>query len=123
LVNLKRRYFDMRIGAVTIAPMMQMGNFLMLSYLTINNVIPIYIFAPLFIVGVIFSFTLIGNKFRKVQTSTDINMQYEKATENAKTQYMILCAQKRIMGELHISSPHGFDERLEYMGRVSEGKI
>jgi hypothetical protein len=120
---IKRRYYDMRVGGVTVAPFIQLSNFLMLSYLTINELIPIWVFAPLFVVSILLTFTLIGNKFRKIQTSTDFNMQYEKATENARTDYIMMLGIKEMIDSSGGYYPNGFIERIEYLKKIMEGKL
>jgi hypothetical protein len=44
--RLKKRYLEVRFGHQMIGPVIQLANFLMIAYLAINEVIPIYIFAP-----------------------------------------------------------------------------
>jgi len=122
-MNIKRRYFDMRQGNITVAPALQLTNFLMLSYLTINEIIPIWLFAPIFILGILTVFTLVGNKFRKHQTPTDINMSYEKSTEAGKTVEQMMDAELLIMNHLGIKPTAEFLKRLDYMKRIGEGKV
>ncbi len=107
----------------TISPALQLVNFLMLSYLTISEIIPIWLFAPLFIMGIIFTYTLVGNKFRKVQTSTDINMNYEKSTEAVKSMYFLGKRLNEITDELGMKRDPEFDQRLQYQKDISENKI
>lgn len=121
--NFKRRYMELRLGNVTLAPLIQFGNFLMLSYLVVNEVIPIYIFAPLFVLFILISFTIVGNKFRKYQQPTDLNMGYEKATQAGATVYHMMNAEKIIMDKLDIEYPKGFLERLEYMKKIGNNEL
>ena len=121
--RIKRHYFDMRTGMITVSPALQLSNFLMLSYLTISEVIPIYIFAPLFIVGILIAFTTIGNKFRKHQTPTDINLQYEKGTQAAKTVVEMMRPLDKIMKALDIPEDEELKKRIKYMQDISEGKL
>lgn len=121
--KIKRRYLDLRLGNQTLAPILQFSNFMMLAYLTINEFIPIWIFAPLFIIGIVTTYTLVGNKFRKYQQPVDMNMNYEKATEAGKTVYSMMSAQKVIMDHLKIPYPEGFEKRLQYMERIGSGKL
>jgi hypothetical protein len=120
---IKRRYYDMRTGNVTVSPILQLGNFLMLSYLTISDTIPMWIFAPLFVVGIISVFTMVGNKFRKVQTSTDINMQYEKSTEAVKSMWLLSKRVNDIADELGMKHDPEFDQRLDYQKEIADNKI
>ena len=121
--RIKRHYFDMRQGAMTVGPFFQMANFLMLAYLTISEYIPIWIFAPLFIISVIVSFTIVGNKFRKHQSPTDINLMYERSTEAAGTVVQMMEAELVIMEKLGIAPTEKFLKRLEYMKNIEGGKL
>ena len=120
---IKRRYFDMRTGNTTISPILQLSNFLMLSYLTINDIIPIWLFAPFFIVGIVSAFTLIGNRFRKVQTTTDINMNYEKASEALRTTVVCMELTIDMCEKLGVKPPKAYMERLEYSRSIAENKL
>lgn len=116
---LKRRYYDMRIGGGTINPLIQTGNFSMLAYLTLNEIIPIYIFIPVFVMGMFTVFTITGLKFRQVQLSTDEDLKYEKKSENAKTIYQMMLAQKQMMENMNIPPTKEFLDRMEYMKSIS----
>lgn len=115
---IKHRYYEFRIGNQTLSPVLQLSNFLMLAYLTINEIIPFYIFVPLFVVTLLVSMTFIGSKFRAHQMSTDINMGFEKATESGLTTY-------HIMRALHEIKPQNDDfvERMKHMKKIGDGKI
>ena len=112
----------MRLGNQVIAPFIQFSNFMMLIYLTINEIIPIYIFAPLFVMGIIISYTLVGNRFRKIQHSTDINLGYEKATKSAGVTYQLFNSNKKIMDHLKIKYPDGFESSMKYLETIRDGK-
>lgn len=120
---IKRRYLDMRTGMTTISPILQLSNFLMLSYLTISEVIPMWLFAPLFIVGILFSFTLVGNRFRKIQTPTDIHMNYEKSTDAAKTVYMLMKRIQDIAKEFKLKDDPEFDKRMGYVKQIGDSEL
>lgn len=121
--KIKRHYFDMRQGANTVGPFFQMANFLMLAYLTISEILPIWVFAPIFIISIIFSFTVIGNKFRKHQTPTDINLAYEKSTQAAGTVVQMMEAELLIMEKLDIPVKPEFLKRLQYMKDIEDSKL
>lgn len=123
LNKIKRRYYDLRQGSTTIAPFFQLANFLMLSYLTINEIIPIYLFAPLFLVGIVTTFTLIGAKFRKHQTPTDINMIYEKSTAPAETVVRMMEIEQEILEALGKTATPQFLTRLEYMRKIMRSEL
>ena len=122
-IFIKRRYNEMRIGNVTISPILQLTNFLMLSYLTINEIIPIWLFAPFFIIGIVTAFTLVGNKFRKVQTSTDINMTYEKSTEAVKSQAILYKRVDDIAIKVGLKDDPEFTQRLKYQREIADSKL
>lgn len=109
----------MRIGGGTINPLIQTGNFSMLAYLTLNEIIPIYIFIPVFVMGMFTVFTITGLKFRQVQLSTDEDLKYEKKSENAKTIYQMMLAQKQMMENMNIPPTKEFLDRMEYMKSIS----
>lgn len=115
---LKRRYYDMRLGGTQVSPLIQMANFTMISFLWINHLIPIEIFAPLFIIGGFITLSYIGVRFRKHQASTDYDMLFEKQRTQAKIFYAILSSQKSIMG-----GKFQFDEELELLNQIINEKI
>lgn len=121
--KIKRRYFDMRVGAATISPILSMSNFLMLSYLTINELIPIWIFAPMFVISVALALVLVGNRFRKIQTSTDINMQYEKSSDWAKTQVVMMNALFSLLVYAQIQPSPEFVRQLDHVKKISEERV
>lgn len=117
--NLKRRYFDFRNGNQTLAPILQFSNFMMLAYLTINDVIPMWVFAPIFVITVLISFTVVGHYFRKIQVATDLNMGYEKATEAGATVYHMMKA----IEDPNYTKSDEYQNRMDYMKRIGENKI
>lgn len=115
---LKRRYLDLRMGGVTINPLIQAANFTMLAYLTIENFIPLWLFAPLFIGGVFSAFTVSGLLFRKVQMSTDEDLKYERQTELNKTLFEMAKQLKKISEKNGITLDDSFEERLDELKRI-----
>jgi hypothetical protein len=118
-LSVKRRYFDFRQGSITLAPIMQFSNFLMLAYLTINDFIPFELFVPIFVISILISFTLVGAKFRKHQFPTDINMGYEKSTEAGITVYHMMKA----LQDPNYAKGEAYLTRMDYMKRIGEGKV
>ena len=114
----KRRYFDMRLGGTQVSPIIQMANFAMISFLYIRNYMEIEIFAPLFMISGFIVLAYIGVRYRKHQATTDWDMIFEKQTQQSKVLYQIMLA-------LEKNQPQGieFYNQLEYVKRVSEGKI
>ena len=121
-MNLKPIYFDLRLGGITLNPLIAVINFLMLSYLVIENMIPFVLFVPLFFVGIFALYAFIGNKFRHIQQTTDNNLLYEKQTQQAKTNLIILQALDILIKNSKTNYPKDFEERLEYLSAISTGK-
>lgn len=111
-MNAKRVYFDFRLGGLTINPIIQASNFFMLIYLSIQNTIPVWLFLPLFVITIFATFTIIGNKFRKVQFTTDSNLLYEQQTEQAKTHLIICQALSKLNG---MQKDYELDTRINYL--------
>ncbi len=114
---IKRRYYDMRLGGTQVSPIIQMANFTMISFLWINHLIPIEIFAPVFLILGFIALSYVGVRFRKHQASTDYDMLFEKQTQQAKILYQIM---KKLDNN---ESDVEFKEQLKYLKGISEGKI
>lgn len=110
----KRRYTEARIGAVVINPIISASTFLGVAYLYISEIIPFWIFAPIFLFTMIGVVTVIGFKFRNIQLSTDEDIKYEKQKDFNKTLYHIMDAVDD--GK---QSPY-FYERMDYVRRIAE---
>jgi hypothetical protein len=118
----KSIYFDVRLGGITLNPVIAVVNFLMLSYLVIENVIPFWLFVPLFLSGVFILYAFVGNKFRKIQYETDSNLIYEKQTENAKTNLEIFYMLKSIANKTDTPLTVSFQKRIHYLEEIGAGK-
>jgi len=122
-MNPKRIYFDVRLGGITLNPVIAVINFLMLSYLVIENLIPFWLFVPLFLAGIFVLYSFVGNKFRNIQYTTDSNLIYEKQTEQAQTNYLIFKALDELIKNSDWAGyPEGFKNRMEYLGDIATGK-
>ncbi len=119
----KRRYFDLRQGSIVIMPMVSFTNFLMLAYLTINDVIPLWIFAPVFLITLIATLVIVGRNFRKIQLNTDMDLNYERASSAGVTVYFMMLAELEIMKAQNIHIPQGFLDRMEYMRKIGYRQI
>lgn len=123
-LNLKRRYLDMRLGGVTINPIIQTSNFVMISYtiiiLTLD--IPFWIYTPIFLIGVVLVFTVIGLLFRRIQLSTDEDLKYEKQIQLNKTLLEIMKQQIQISDALHIPLNYSFYNRLGTVEEIAQDK-
>jgi len=95
--SVKRRYTEARFGISVLAPILSVSNFIMLVFMSINQSIPLVVLAPLMFVALLGLVTIVGNKFRNIQLSTDSDIMYEKQTAFNKTLYAILFSQFRIM--------------------------
>ncbi|MFB5617936.1 MAG: hypothetical protein ACE5Q4_04680 [Nitrosopumilus sp.] len=120
--KIKKRYQELRFGHQTIGPIIQLANFLMISYLAINELIPIYIFAPMFVVGLAATYTLIGNKFRKIQQSTDLNLSYQKSTDAGKTTYEIMKRLDEVADKVGLPRNEDYENTKEYVKKIGNGE-
>ena len=94
---IKRRYSESRIGAVTINPILAASNFIMLIWITLStDIIPFWLFVPVFLFFMISLVVIIGYKFRVIQLSTDEDIKYEKQADFNSTLYEMMIAQKDI---------------------------
>ena len=110
----KRRYYDLRLGGIMVSPMVQMGNFAMIAFLYVRDIIPLEIFAPLFMILGLVGLSIIGNKFRKHQASTDWNMVLEKQTRKAAIFYQMMKAIKEGKTDKE------FDKQMEYLKSIKD---
>lgn len=120
---IKRRYYDMRLGGAQVSPLIQMANFTLISFLWINHLIPIEVFAPIFIVIGFVTLSYIGVRFRAHQASTDYNMFFERQSQQAKIFYEIMLSQKMVMEKNNIPPTKSFLEQLYYIQKVASEKI
>lgn len=125
-MNLKNIYLDMRLGGVTINPVIQAINFIMISYtmvtVSLNLEISFWIYAPLFILGVLTSFTLMGNIFRHKQLSTDLDLTYQKQIELNKTLLELQKDLKVIKSALNIPIDNSSNDRIDVVQKISRLK-
>ena len=110
----KRRYYDMRLGGTQVSPIIQMANFVAITFLYIRHLIPIEIFAPIFIGLGFIALSYIGVRFRKHQASTDYDMLFEKQTQQAKILYQIM---KKLNNDPNDAE---FKTQLNYLKGISE---
>jgi len=113
----------MRLGGAMVSPLIQMANFTMISFLWINHLIPIEVFAPIFIILGFIALSYIGVRFRKHQASTDYNMLFEKQSQQAKVFYHIMLSQKLLMEKQGMIPDEDFETQLDIVKRISEERI
>ena len=113
-VFVKRRYAEARIGAVVLNPILAASTFLGVAYLYIQNYIPFWIFAPIFLIGMTTLVTIVGYKFRNIQLSTDEDIKYEKQKDFNKTLYQIMLAMD------DGTKSKAFYDRMDYVERISK---
>ena len=111
----KRRYFETRAGITVMSPAISASTLIGVAFLYIQDIIPIWIFIPAFVVFMITVATIVGFKFRGIQLQTDQDMTYEKQREFNKTLYCI-------MKEVSNSNSREFLERMDHVKKISEGK-
>ena len=118
---IKRRYFELRAGNTVVSPVISASTFVGVSFLYLQDIMPIYVFVPLFVGVMAIALTIIGLKFRKIQYRIDLDIQYEQQTELNQTFYVILKAQESIMRQMGIDIPKGFTARLSRVKKIAEG--
>ncbi len=117
---IKRRYSESRIGAVTINPILAASNFIMLIWITLStDIIPFWLFVPVFLFFMISLVVIIGYKFRVIQLSTDEDIKYEKQADFNSTLYEMMIAQKDIMEKLGITPSELFMDRVRYVWKIT----
>ena len=96
-MQLKRLYYDMRLGQSMVFPLIAAINFVIISYtlLELDRVIPIHVYIPLIATGLLFGLVITGNKLRKRQLSTDTGLVYEQSKDHAECMLCILYALQR----------------------------
>ena len=92
---LKQLYHKIRLGQSVIFFFFSIINFLIISYslTTIKDIIPIYIYIPIFAIILISILMIIGNIFHNKQQSTDFNMNFSKQTSLIKSIRLMLESQ------------------------------
>lgn len=105
-----------------ISPFIQMANFVGILFLYIQDVLPIEIFAPLFIISGFTLLAIVGIMFRKYQASTDYDLLFEKQTQQAKIFYRILENQKLVMQYNQMVLTDDFIQDLNYCKKISREK-
>lgn len=95
-MDLKIIYHNLRIGQVTIFPLLSMINLIIITYsLTdITKHLPFHVYAPLLVIVLVMAFIIIGKFFKGRQLSTDQNEIFRKQTELIKTLRLILESQE-----------------------------
>ena len=119
--SIKRKYFYARQGWGVIAPIFGIANFMMLIYLTTNNVIPIWVFAPVFVILLSISLTLTGRHFRNLQMQTDLDLSYRKASQACKTDRVMFDHIEKICESLQIKPTQEFHDRREMLKKIEDG--
>ena len=111
---IKKRWTDVRLGGTQVSPLIQMANFTMITFMWINHIIPIEIFAPVFALLGLLSLSYIGVRFRVHQASTDYNLVFDRQTRQAKILYEIMRAIKE--GK----TDKDFDRQMLYLKEISK---
>lgn len=95
-MNIKKIYFDMRMGQAVIFPIISMINFIIISYsLTdIGSMISMQIYMPTVIITMVIVLIVIGSMFRKKQQATDISVVYENNVEFIKDMDALMSGDK-----------------------------
>ena len=114
LQRIKRYFVDLRYGYSLIAPLIAYSNFLLIGYnfTEAHELIPFEIFTILFTAGMVSVLVVIGRTFRHKQLSTDEDLRYERAKQQARTNRILLEA---LAGR---ASHEDIDERIRYLRDV-----
>ena len=114
----KRRYFEARAGNTVISPLISASTFVGVAFLYIQDIMPIWIFVPIFVLSMTTLVTIVGLKFRNIQLGTDEDMKYEKQFELNKTLYQIMKA-------LNDDKPRDeeFLKRMEWVKMIYQKKL
>ena len=100
-MNIKRIYFDMRMGQSVVFPVLAMINFIIISYsLTdIASIMPMEMYVPIVISALILLLIAIGGIFRRKQQSTDYTVAYENNPEFIKDMNAMLSGDPKLIKE------------------------
>ncbi len=98
---IKELYHKIRLGQAVVFPVISMINFIIISYslTTIKDVIPIYLYIPIFSIVLISMLMMIGGIFHNKQQSTDFNMNFRKQTHLIKSIRLMLESQSNKTSE------------------------
>ncbi len=125
LTYIKRRYYDLRQAWGLIAPIFGYINFVLIFYnfSGLKDSVSIEYFAIFFSIGAVVVALLVGNTFRKKQYTTDLNLSYERAGENAKTARIQLETYKIILDQMNITISDDLKNRITYLRKIETGTI
>ena len=117
----KRAYADMKIGQVTIFPLLSMANFMLIAYnfTDLQDILSFEIFGILFVV--LFSITLIvlGKVMRRKQQSIEMKLVYERDLEKIKDNHAICLVLQRMFSKDTIEH-RILADRIHYYTRILE---
>lgn len=120
--KIKHRYLDLRNGWQVIGLLFGVSNFIMISHLALKIELDIKYYAVIIIPFLLLGLVIIGHFFRKKQLRTDMDLNYEKATQAGLTVYYMMESLMMLMEKQGIMIPKEYEERLEYMKRIGLGQ-
>jgi hypothetical protein len=96
-MNLKVIYHNFRVGQVAIYGVLTMINFVIISHTltVVKYIIPLSVWVPLVMLGVILTSIIVGKQFKKIQLGTDSNEVFRHSPELMKTLRLILEGQEK----------------------------
>lgn len=111
---MKRRYTDVRFALAVFAPIIAYSNFILIAYnfTDIKDILPFYLFAPVFTIGLIILLGIVGILFRTKQQSVDLTLGYERSVEANRT---ALISMEHIAD---MGRTIGFEPKQEYIDRL-----
>ena len=119
----KRRFWDGRMGYPLVGACLNGGNFIILSYnfTGIEKLLPIELYAPLFIICSATLLVGVGHMYRNIQQRTEYDRIFERQPEQAKTLRLIL---EMALKEKNLSEDEKkeVNERLRYLKNIEDSK-
>lgn len=121
----KRRYTDIRYAIGILAPIFAYTNFILLAYnfTELKNILPFYLFAPMFSIGMIILLVYVGLLFRKKQQATDITLAYERSVEGNRTARISMEHIMELGEKLGVKPTQEYIDRVAYLRKIEREEV
>lgn len=119
----KRRFWDGRMGYPLVGACLNGSNFVILSYnfTGIDKIIPLEVYAPLFVFAACALLVTVGIFYRNIQQSTEYDKIFERQPQQAKTFRVIL--EMALKGkDLTPGERKVVEERIHYLKSIESRK-
>ena len=115
----KRAYADMKIGQVTVFPLLSMANFMLIAYnfTDLQDIISFEIFGVLFVVLFTIVLIILGKIMRRKQQSIEMKLFYERDLEKIKDVKVVCLCLMRMFGK-DTEEYVMLKERADYYDRI-----